>query len=178
MSSEWPWSRPLRWTDIVAGGMSITISTVEADRLSAAEGLDVEAIKSLVADLEMHPWLDGVEVRGVLRACVIRTCGVSLEPFEESVDEPLVLRFVPVGSPNAPSPPQGDVELDLEADDPPDSIAGDAVDLGDCLIEQLALALSPFPRKPGVEFQPPTMTGSLSPFSALLRLRTDSAKEE
>jgi uncharacterized metal-binding protein YceD (DUF177 family) len=153
--------------------MSVTLGADPADRTRAAEGLDVESIATLAADVDVQPWLDGFEVRGVLRADVVRICGVSLEPFEEHVDEPVVLRFVPAGSPNAPLPPRGDVELDLEADDPPDSIAGDTVDLGAYLVEQLALALSPFPRKPGVEFEPPAASGSLSPFSVLARLASE-----
>lgn len=110
-------------------------------RASITERVNVESIESLAADLRIAPWLDGLEVDGVLRARVTRICGVSLEPFEETVDEPVVLRFVPDGSPNAASPVEGDVELDLEADDPPDCITGDAIDLGSYLAEQLALAL-------------------------------------
>jgi uncharacterized metal-binding protein YceD (DUF177 family) len=150
----------------------------EADRDLAAQGLDVEAIEELSADLEIEPWLDGLQVRGVLSARVTRTCGVSLEPFEEMVQEPLLLRFVPDGSLNAASAPEGDVELDIEADDPPDAVAGDAVDLSAYLIEQLALALTPFPRKPGVEFQPPAMAGSISPFAALARLKSAPPDDE
>ncbi len=158
--------------------MAITISADNVDCARVAEGLDVEGLESLTADLEIAPWLDGLEVKGVLHARATRTCGVSLEAFEEIVDEHVVLHFVPAGSPNAAPPPQGDVELDLEADDPPDSVAGDAVELASFLAEQLALALQPFPRKPGVEFQPPTMAGSMSPFSALARLKSASAEDE
>ncbi len=177
MSNEWSWSRSLRWTDVSAGGISIRLSAGETDRARAARGLDVEAIESLGADLRIEPWLDGIEVSGAVRAGVIRTCGVSLEAFEEIVDEPILLRFVPEGSPNAPPPPDGDVELDLEADDPPDCVVGDVIDLTSCLVEQLALALSPFPRKPGVEFKPPVMSQSLSPFAVLAR-RTSEPPED
>jgi hypothetical protein len=178
VSREWPWSRPLRWTDAVPGGISVRITADESDRARAAEGLDAVGIERLAAELDIEPWRDGFQVRGALRASVTRTCGVSLDSFEEYLDEPILLRFVPTGSPNAPPPPEGDVELDLEADDPPECVAGDLVDLGACLTEQLALGLSPFPRKPGVEFQPPAMSGSLSPFAALATLRADLRKDD
>jgi hypothetical protein len=148
------------------------MSADETDRADASVGLDVEAIENLVAELNVAPWLDGFEVKGILRARVIRACGVSLEFFEEAVDESVLIRFVPSGSPNAPIPPVGDVEVDLEADDPPDIIAGDAVELGAYLIEHLALALTPFPRKPGVEFEPHVTSGSISPFAALAHLKS------
>jgi uncharacterized metal-binding protein YceD (DUF177 family) len=178
MSSERPWTQPVRWTEAIPSGMRIKMSADEPVRARLTEGLDVECIETLAADLNIVPWLDGLEANGAIRARVIRVCGVSLEPFEETIDEPVVLRFVPEGSPNAPQPSEGDVELDLEADDPPDCVAGDAVDLGAYLAEQLALALSPFPRKPGVEFQPVATPGSISPFAALARLKSASLKDK
>jgi Large ribosomal RNA subunit accumulation protein YceD len=177
VSVDWPWNHPVRWSDAASAGVSIRMNADKMARASIAEGLDVEGIESLVADLTIAPWLDGLEARGVLQARATRICGVSLEPFEETVDEPIVLRFVPEGSPNAPPPTEGDVELDLDAEDPPDCVAGDAVDVGWYLSEQLALALSPFPRKPGVEFQPPEMSGSISPFAALARLKSASRED-
>src|SRR5580693_3343010 len=99
VSVDWPWNHPVRWSDAASAGVSIRMNADEMARASIAGGLDVEGIESLVADLTIVPWLDGLEVRGVLQARVIRTCGVSLEPFEEMVDEPVVLRFVPGGSP-------------------------------------------------------------------------------
>jgi hypothetical protein len=166
---QWPWSRPLRWAEAEAGGATFAMTADEVDRARIAEGLDVESIESLGAELRAEPWLDGMEVHGVLLARVVRTCGVSLELFEEGIDEPIVLRFLPEGSPNAPPPLEGDVELDLGADDPPESIAGDSIALGAHLAEQFALALTPFPRKPGVEFQPPAPDASISPFAVLAR---------
>ena len=178
MNRQWPWSRPLRWTDVLPGGLSLAFTADDAERARVAEGLDVDGIVTLAATLEIKPWLDGCEVGGELRACVMRTCGVSLESFEECVDEPVALRFVASGSPNAPQAPLGDLELDFQAEDPPDVIDGDAIDLGAYMTEQLALALSPFPRKPGAEFQPPAASGTLSPFSALARLQLDTPEKE
>jgi hypothetical protein len=177
VNTDRDWTQAVRWTEVVVTGASITMSADAELRVRLAADLDVESIGALSADLTLRPWLDGIEAKGVLRARVIRICGVSLEPFEEIVDDSFVLRFVPEGSANAAPPPQGDVELDLEADDPPDSVTGDAVDLGYYLGEQLALALSPFPRKPGVEFAPQATSGSISPFAVLAGLKSPSAEK-
>jgi hypothetical protein len=177
VSTDWPWSRPVRWTDVVVTGLSITLISDEFARDRIAEGLDVEKIEILSAEMKIAPWLDGFEATGTLLARAVRICGVSLEPFVEQIVEPVILRFVPSGSPNAPLPPEGDMELDLDADDPPDSVAGDSVDLGYFLTEQVALALSAFPRKPGVEFKPPASSGSISPFAALANMKVPRSED-
>ena len=66
---------------------------------------------------------------------------VSAEEFPATVTEAFTVRFVPAGT---------------EDDDPdPESVdeipyAGGRLDLGEAAAEQLALALDPFPHKPGV----------------------------
>jgi hypothetical protein len=55
-------------------------------------------------------------------------------------------------------------------------VAGGGVDLAAVLTEQLALALDPFPRKPGARFEAPGTAGELSPFAALARLKDDLTK--
>ena len=173
MNETRPWSQMVRWKAAEPGPLKLHIHADEAQRARLGESLDVESILDLDAEMRIVPWLDGLEMSGILRARTVRQCGLSLEMFEEHVREPFVLRFVPQGSPNAPAPPEGDVdlELDLEADDPPESVAGEGVTPGDYLVELLALALDPFPRKPGAAFVPPESSDPLSPFAALARLK-------
>jgi uncharacterized metal-binding protein YceD (DUF177 family) len=66
------------------------------------------------------------------------------------------------------------VVVTLEDDDPPDEIEGGVVDLGAYVVEHLALALDPFPRKPGVEFEAPAQESEPSPFAALARLKPEA----
>ncbi len=60
-----------------------------------------------------------------------------------------------------------EVEIDPNADDPPDPIEGGRIDLGALVVEHLALEIDPFPRKPGVVFEPPAGGEPPSPFAAL-----------
>jgi len=77
---------------------------------------------------------------------------------------------LPPGSPNAPRADSQEITVDLDAEDPPDEADGDVVDLGAYVVETLALALDPFPRKPGAVFEAPEEKPSISPFAALARL--------
>jgi hypothetical protein len=108
-----------------------------------------------------------VEIEGRLRAKVTRTCGVSLEPFDEEVDEPVLWRLVPPGSPRLESDESPPL-VDPAAPDPPDPLTGEELDLAAFLTESLALALSPYPRKPGAELEvPPPDDDAGHPFAAL-----------
>ena len=83
---------------------------------------------------------------------------------------------MPPSSPLAGSPEpdgEGDVELDLEADDPPDVLDAETLDLARYLVEHLALALDPFPRKPGAVFEPPVGAEPESPFAVLKALKPE-----
>jgi uncharacterized metal-binding protein YceD (DUF177 family) len=166
----------LRWTDVTSPGTPLKISADPSARAAIAEHLGAEAVAFLEAALSLSPWLDGVEVAGSVRASVTRLCGVTLDPFDEMIDEQMLLRVVPRGSPNAQEP-HGEVELDLEADDPPDIVDTDTIDLAAYVVEQLALALSPFPRRPDAVFEPPSQGGVISPFAALARLKPGSKEE-
>src|SRR3546814_20303410 len=45
----------------------------------------------------------------------------------------------------------GPIEVDIEAQDPPEPIFGDAIDVGEAVVQQFALALDPYPRAPWAE---------------------------
>jgi uncharacterized metal-binding protein YceD (DUF177 family) len=140
-------------------------------RIAKALGLD--ALLSLEAGVKVAPWLDGVQIDGRWRARVRQTCGVTLEPFESDLDGELRLRALPQGSAALGGADEagGELDLDPESDDPPDVLADDKIDLGAYIVEDLSLAIDPFPRKPGVEFEAPEQTGEPSPFAVLAKLK-------
>lgn len=142
----------------------------EAARQAIAQLLDLERLDALSADLEVYGWFDGVSIEGRIRATIVQICGVSLEPFGADVDASFSLRAVPADSPHAPAV-GAEVVIDLEADDPPDVLETDLVDLGGYVVEHLALEIDPLPRKPGVEFIPPTPSQERSPFEVLKGLK-------
>jgi hypothetical protein len=106
-----------------------------------------------------------------MRAKVTQTCVVTLEPFETRIEERSTLRFVP-----ARTLPEGEEEeLDPESLEAPDEIPyiNDMIDLGAALAEQLALALDPYPRKPGAELPEEYQAEPETPFAALAKWRKD-----
>ena len=88
MNDTSAWFRPLRWREVPSGNMVLALKADPAERSAVAKQLDAEGIGRLEANLSLSPWFDGVEISGELRAVVTRLCGVSLEPYDETVDEP------------------------------------------------------------------------------------------
>lgn len=170
MSSQEPWSQVVRMGASGREPKTYDLAADEAERKRIAKYLDLAELGSLTAQVTVTPWFDGVQIDGVWKAELVQTCGVTLEPLPSQPAGDFLVRVVPQGSPHAPDP-EAELVIDLEADDPPDVVESDTVDLAHYVVEHLALDIDPFPRKPGVEFEPPTPTAEISPFAALRRLK-------
>jgi uncharacterized metal-binding protein YceD (DUF177 family) len=167
--TELPFSRPLRVEPLPRDGLETEIEANAAERESLAALNGLPAIARLTARFVVKKWRRGVEVEGELSARVTQTCVVSLEPFEVDIDEPIDARFLP-GAPGAAPP------VDPLEEDAPDPLIDGKIDLGALASEFLTLSLDPYPRKPGVAFEPPAEDeGPDSPFA---RLRSLAARDE
>lgn len=161
----------LRLSDVARGPVSVDLIPDEAERKAIARRLGLVSLPALTAQVTVRPWLDGAEIAGRFEAVVEQTCGVTLEPFEQPLGGDIELRVVPAGSPHAPAPATPEVELDPDAPDPPDELAGEEIDLSEYLVEHLALEIDPFPRKPGATFEYQKPKGDDSPFAVLKGLK-------
>lgn len=169
------WDKPIKLHELGRGALRLTLAPDAAERAAVATQLRLQGLPALSADLTVKPWLDGVEIKGRFRAVVEQICGVSLDPFEETVDGEIEVHAVPQGSTHAAASEGGELELDPNAPDAPDVLESDTVDVAGYVVEHLALELDPFPRKPGVTFdyQPPE--AETSPFAALKKLTEPKA---
>ena len=170
VSETLAWGQTLTWPQVHGGPRRIRLVAAEADRAAVARSLDLDGLTSLTAEATIAPWLDGVEIAGEVSAVAQRTCGLTLEPFEEPIAEALHIRIVPSGSPNVAPVESGEITIDLDAEDPPDEAVDGLIDPTRYVVEALALALDPFPRKPGAVFSAPETTGPVSPFAVLAQL--------
>lgn len=151
---------------IPARGAEIEVVAAEAEREALARRFAIPAIQHLRCRFRLRregPGIIGAE--GVLDARVDRVCVISLDEFTQDVVEAFELRFVPAGDEGRDDDP-----------DEPDLVpyAGQALDLGEAAAEQLALALDPYPHKPGVELPESDLDDAeptSAPFAALARLR-------
>lgn len=167
---------PIRLRALASGPLTRRIDADGPARARIAAELGLDALHALQADLTISAWLDGARVAGRWSAEVEQTCGVTLEPMTSRLSGEFEIRAVPPDSPNVPEPEAEEVVLDPDAEDPPDVLEGDLVDPGEYLVEQLALEIDPFPKKPGAVFTPPDEPGPASPFEALRNFKAGSSK--
>jgi uncharacterized metal-binding protein YceD (DUF177 family) len=148
-------SYPVKVGHISANPVDVHLSANEAERRALATLWSIKEVQSLDADLQIGRWKkDGVKIKGEVRAHIVQTCVVTLEPVEAAIREPVEAIFVPEGSRLArPADNEGgEMILDPSGPDIPDTFAGDTIDAGAVVSEHVALAIEPYPRKEGAAF--------------------------
>ena len=112
-----------------------------------AKRLGVPGVQRLEGEIALAVSKTEITAAGTLHAALTRQCVASLEEMTETVEDAFEIAFVR-SPPNAPQP-QDEGEAETEDWDAPEVHEGDVFDLGEFLAQQLALAMAPFPRKPG-----------------------------
>ena len=175
-----PFSRTIRVDAIPREGLETRVEAEAAERAALAAFNGLPAIAAFAASFRLQHGGGGtVIVHGELEAEVTETCVVTLEPFESSIFAPIDLRFAPPSErPAQRGGAAGEAEeVTIGEEDEPDPIIDGAIDLGAVASEFLTLNLDPYPRKPGVSFEPPASgedKPAASPFSALAARKKDN----
>lgn len=112
-----------------------------------AAWLDVAAVLSLGAEGELGRAGEAPEIRlsGRLEARLLQACVVTMEPVEMAVETAFDRWFS-----LAPEVPGGCVVVSAEEADM-EPLEGERVDVALVVLEELSLALDPFPRSPGAD---------------------------
>lgn len=167
MIDQPPLIRAIPAATIPSSGIEIDIEPSAEERTAVVADFDFVELPRLAARLSLRRAGDKVFVEGHLTAFVVQRCVVSLDPVPEEIDTTFERRFV-----RESGEPVRHVEIDIDAtsEDPPDVYA-ETIDLGALVLEELALAINPYPRAPGVEFAAPDDDAedddSGSPFAVL-----------
>jgi len=165
-------SHPVQTRTLPAEGAVVELTATEALRAEIAKDLDILSLEHLHARVVVRPApRGGARVEGRLDAQLQQSCVVTLDPVAETVEDTFEVDFITPAESERRAADRAEGEEDL---DPPDVIAGEAIDVGVLVYEHLAIGIDPYPRKPGAEFDPraagldPDAGG---PFAALAALR-------
>ena len=161
-----------------AGGRSLAAEAGAEERAALARRYGVGAVPALSVEAEIAPWgPEGWRVEGRVRARIAQVCVVTLEPLVSQIDEPLRRWFAPAAALDAAAGRLAAGQRDdLEA-------LGEAIDLGEIAAEAAALAIDPYPRKPGAAFEgrvhgppdaEPLTDETARPFAKLAALKRDA----
>lgn len=163
-SADLPYSEPVRLHQ-VGGGVIRTLEPDAPTRARIAKALDLASLDAFTAEMTLAPSPGGWRLSGRVKASLAQTCGITLEPLPVEIDAPFTVSLA-----EAVDEDSDEIVITLD-DESPDPIEGGQVDLGQYAVEQLALLLDPFPRKPGAEFVQPPEPTEISPFAVLKQLR-------
>ena len=161
--------RPLDITRVPAHGCTEKISADPEECAALAARLGLPAIHALAAELQISRWRgEGLKIKGRFTADLEQTCVVSLDMFRAALTDTFESYFLPA------SRAAGADDATIEEGDA-EPFENGIIDMGEAVAEALALALDPYPKKPGVTFtdlvEEPEEPGQRNPFAGLGRLK-------
>ncbi|KQT46634.1 metal-binding protein [Methylobacterium sp. Leaf456] len=157
-----PLSRTVNVERLNKDRAEITVEANPEECAALARDFKISGIRDLVGRFRLSGSLTRLHVGGTVEATVTQVCTVTLEPFEAKVTEPVDVAFT-----------NADILNDTDAEDVelPDPIVNGRIDFGALTAEFLALGLDPYPRKPGVAFDPVKAGEDPLPFADLKALK-------
>lgn len=168
-----PFSRPFDVSRLGDGNTQhqrIEATPGECDDLALFLG--TVAVRRLQADVALIRRGRQIRADVHVRADVIQTCVVTLDHLDIALDEEFSLIFDPDVRPSG----EFDEPLSVTDDDPPEPLVDETVDAGIAVDEMMALALDPWPRRPGAEVDRDLAVVEsvrTSPFAVLTSLKED-----
>lgn len=161
------WSYFLNADKVDDRPLNVEISADEKQRKDIAVRANIVSVDSIEADFTLDREQAGrvVHAAGRFKAVVTLECSVSAENFSFSIEEPVqgwfedkerTVSFMKAlkerdSKGNASQKGPVEVEMASEEEDPEGMVNG-YIDLGELVVQHLILAIPPYPRKEGVEY--------------------------
>lgn len=174
-------SYPVEVSTLPADGRTFALSASAEECADVARRLGLLKLDKLAASLYLSRASGGfISISGHLNAEVVQACVVTLAPVPAQLQEPIEMTFME--DPDVPPGKKrggGEDLISVDEDDPPELVDEGRIDLGELIVEQLVLALDPYPRAVGVSFGAKTWgaegeevpASGGNPFAALEKLK-------
>ena len=177
-------SRIVDVAELDGKGVEISIEATAEEGAALAGRFRIIAIDVLKGSATLRPAEQGdVVMHGHVQAVVKQTCVISQEPVREEIDEAFEIRFSPHAH-EMDLPDLGDTrEIDPALLDLPEPLVDGQIDVGEVMAQEVALSLTPYPRKQGAELTHPAVITqeeaqrSPNPFAGLAGLKDKLARK-
>lgn len=131
---------------------TVTVEANDTERSAMARRFGLPAIGELRASVDLEQDGKAIRATGSLNALVTQTCAISGEEFEATIAEQLALRFVEEGRIDPALAEDGEIEIELDAEDLDEiEYSGEAFDLGEAIAQSLGLAIDPYAEGPNAD---------------------------
>jgi len=158
-------------------GAEIALAPSEAERQAISHWLGTEAVESFKANIQIsREGNDRYAYLASFEADVVQACVVTLEPVPAHLSGEFrrSFRVLPrKAARRRKEPAPAEIDLSATDEDEPELLEGPIVDVAAPVLEELSLALDPYPRAPGAAFEAPPAEAipSESPFAVLEKLK-------
>ena len=173
MNNGLPLSHPYNLNRLGQAGDEVSFSATDDERAALARFTGVLLVDLFAAQVTLRkPAPNRFQLDFRLQADIVQACVVSLADVVSHIERRFnrELHFDPALK-RAKDQPEEDF---LQEDDKPEEIDSLHYDLAAALIEELVLAIDPYPRGPGVAFEAPkeAQDAPESPFAVLKGLKS------
>ena len=174
-------SRTVSIDELSSGALQRHLSASQPELAALAERFGLAGLTALEADARLVAEEQGkIRVKVTFTADVLQSCVVTLEPVSARLNEEFDVVFAPETGDEALD--HDEIVIDVMDDDPPEPLLGDTIDIDELVAQHLALAIDPYPRKPGVDWRPDETPDAAndagqpaSPFAVLADLNKQKA---
>lgn len=133
-------------------GTPVVVEADASERAALALRFGLPGIGTLHAQVDVEQRGSAIRAVGTLKAAIQQLCAISGEDFPVQIDEPLDLRFVEEGTLDPALDTEGEIEVELDAQDCDEiEYTGDAFDLGEAVAQTLGLAIDPYAEGPSAD---------------------------
>lgn len=160
-------------------GREIALAPSAEQRAELARWAGVTSFDSLTAKVRLKKLGGGYfGYEAEFTADMVQACVVTLEPVRARIAGEVRRSFhVAEGERHAPAKKREIIVPStavMESEDEPEELSASNLDIAAPVLEELALAIDPYPRKPGAVFEPPAdaQARAENPFAVLKRLKT------
>jgi len=166
--NDFPISHPYELGRLGLAGDKVVIVPSQDERARIALWASVDAVEAFEARIELKKITRAHYVfDAVLDADIVQSCVVTLDPVRSHVARAFTRELFLTQTKSLDT----DV-APLDEEEGREEIASLRYDLAAPVLEELVLAIDPYPRATGVEFQPPVEEGKPEhPFAALKKLK-------
>jgi hypothetical protein len=169
--SEFPITHTYELGRLSQAGDEITIAPDKEQRESIADWVGVDVVDDFTARIELRKLTPTrFSFDADLAADIVQSCVVTLEPVRTRIERRFSRDLFLTA---AAQHTEKEIEIAPVDDDGREEIANLRYDLAIPILEELALAIDPYPRAPGVSFEPPPDpdVAESHPFAALKGLQ-------
>jgi hypothetical protein len=172
--ADFPISRLYELGRMSQAGDEVTLAPTEEERTRIAQWAGIHAIDAFTAKIDMQKVSHTrFKLNFTLDADIVQACVVTLEPVRSHIARKFIRDLLLT---QAPQQALKEIELTPVDDDGREEIESLRYDLAIPVLEEFALAIDPYPRASGVEFEAPADEADSAdhPFAALKNLKNRS----